>query len=71
MVTKFNHSKLLGRIKEFGFTQEELAKAIDMNPGTLCLKLKNRSRFSTDEMCSICRILEIPTEEIGAYFFTT
>ena len=70
MATKFNHSKLLGRIKEFGLTQEGLANAIDMNPGTLSFKLKNRSHFSTDEMCRICRILKIPTEEIGAYFFT-
>lgn len=69
MATKFNHAKLLGRIKECGFTQEGLAKAIDMTPGTLCLKLKNRSHFSADEMCRICRVLKIPTEEIGAYFF--
>ena len=65
----FNHSKLLGRIKEYGFTQEELAKQIKMNPSTLSLKLKNKSRFTTEEMDDICRILDIAAIEVGAYFF--
>ena len=65
----FNHSKLLGRIKEFGLTQESVAKEIDMNPGTLSMKLKNKSHFTAEEMNRICRLLDISPEEIGAYFF--
>lgn len=65
----FNHSKLRGRIKELGLTQEAVAKQIDMNPCTLSMKLKNKSHFTADEMNRICRMLDISPEEIGAYFF--
>lgn len=66
---KFNHSKLLGRIKECGFTQEQLAKAIDKSKTTLSAKLNNQFYFTAEEMYSICDVLNIPTSEIGEYFF--
>lgn len=65
----FDHSKLLGRIRECGYTQKSLAKAIKMNVGTLTQKLKNRSHFTTEEMLAIGELLDISSEEIGAYFF--
>ena len=65
----FDHSKLIGRIRECGYTQGSLAKAINMNVGTFTQKLKNRSHFTTTEMLSICELLNISCEEIGAYFF--
>lgn len=67
---EFNHSKLLGRIRERGYTQERLAKEICMNVGTLSQKLKNRSHFTTEEMNSICKLLDISSDEIGIYFFS-
>ena len=66
---KFNHSKLLGRIRECGFTQEDLAKAIGMSRATLSAKLNNQSYFSSKAMYLICEVLNIPLEEIGEYFF--
>lgn len=66
----FNHSKLLGKMRECGYTQEKLAEAIQMNKGTLNAKLKNKSHFTSDEMDSISKMLNIPSAEIGAYFFT-
>ena len=65
----FDHSKLLGRIRECGYTQKSLAKAIKMSVGTLVQKLKNRSHFTTEEMLAISELLDISSEEIGAYFF--
>lgn len=65
----FNYSKLLGKIRECGYTQEEIAKQININHGTLSLKLNNKSAFTTREVNGICKILGIPNEEIGAYFF--
>ena len=65
----FDHSKLLGRIRECGYTQKSLAEALKMNVGTLSQKLKNRSHFTTDEMLTICELLNIPSKDIGAYFF--
>lgn len=66
----FDFSKLLGRIREFGFTQESLAKQIKINPQTLSWKLNNKSSFTIEEMDKICKLLDISLEEIGVYFFT-
>lgn len=66
---KFNHSKLLGRIKECGFTQESLAKAIKINKGTMTAKLNGQSHFTSSEIVSVCNTLDIPYKEISQYFF--
>ena len=66
---KFNHSKLLGRMREYGFTQETLAKEIGINESTLNSKLNGRAYFSTKEIDKICKILNISSDEIGAYFY--
>ena len=66
---KFNYSKLLGRMRECGFTQAQLAKAIGINKGTLSVKLNNRFSFTQDEILAICKLLHIPICEIGDYFY--
>jgi transcriptional regulator with XRE-family HTH domain len=66
---KFNYSKLLGRIREKGFTQETLAEAIKISKGTLSAKLNNRAYFTTLEMCLICDVLHIAYKDISLYFF--
>ena len=66
---KFNHSKLLGRMRERGVTQATLAEAIGMNKGTLNAKLSSQSFFTQCEMVSICKVLNIPFKEIPLYFF--
>ena len=66
---KFDHSKLLGRIKECGYTQKSLAEAIKMNSGTLSLKLNNGSQFNAEEMDMIAELLDISPCNIGEYFF--
>ena len=38
----YNYSKLLGRIKEFDYTQKSLAKAIGKDECTISLKLNGR-----------------------------
>ena len=67
---KFNYSKLLGRMREFGFTQETLAKAIGINESTLNSKLKNKTYFNAKDIDRICEVLDIPNCEIGTYFYT-
>ena len=66
---KFDHSKLLGRIRECGFTQKQLAKAIGMSKTTLSAKLNNQFYFTAKEMYLIGEVLNIPTSEFGEYFF--
>mgnify|MGYP003397990714 FL=1 len=67
---KYNYSKLLGRIRERGLTQEQLAKAIGKNKSTVSAKVNNQFSFTQEEMDAICKVLDIPNEEIGAYFFS-
>ena len=69
-IMKYNYSKLLGKIKEQGFTQAKLADAIGINRGTLSAKLNGQYSFSVKEIDSICKELDISNNEIGAYFFT-
>ena len=64
-----NYSKLLGRIRECGFTQESLAKAIGKNKSTISTKLNGRFPFTAKEIDDICKVLNIPNDEIGDYFF--
>ena len=66
---KYNYSKLLGRMRECGITQEQLATEIGMNKATLSTKLNNKFQFKAEEMDAICKVLDIPNEEIGTYFF--
>lgn len=66
----FDYSKLLGRIKEYGFTQESLAKHIGIAESSMCLKLNNKGNFRHNEIFLICEALRIAISEIGVYFFT-
>ena len=67
---EFDYSKLLGKIKECGFTQETLAKHIGIANSSMCLKLNNKAYFRFLEIYAICEALDIATDEIGRYFFT-
>jgi transcriptional regulator with XRE-family HTH domain len=65
----YNYSKLLGRIRECGLTQEQLAKAIGKNKSTISTKLNGRYPFTAKEIDDICKVLNISNDEIGYYFF--
>jgi transcriptional regulator with XRE-family HTH domain len=66
---KYDYSKLLGKIKECGYTQESLAQVIKMSESTLNLKLNNKASFKQSEIKRICKVLGISEDEIGVYFF--
>lgn len=66
----YDYSKLLGRIKERGFTQEMLASAVGIQPPTLSQKLGNKAKFKQGEISAICKVLNIADADIGLYFFT-
>ena len=66
----FDYSKLLGRIKEYGFTQERIASEVRMSVSTLSFKLNNKAFFTQREIRKICDLLGIEATEIGVYFFT-
>ena len=50
---KYNYSKLLGRMKERGLTQEQLAKEIGKNKSTISAKINNQFSFTQEEMVTV------------------
>lgn len=67
---EYDFSKLIGRIKEKGYTQEAISGVISRNPCTFSQKINNRGTFTATEISAMCRVLEIEKAEIGVYFFT-
>ena len=65
----FDYSKLEGRIKEFGLTQEKFAHSIGITPATLSLKLSNKGFFNQREIRKARKVLQLEAEEVGTYFF--
>lgn len=63
----FDFSVLRGKMREKGYTQEKLAKAIGMGPSTLNQKLNNKRDFTNLESLAIAKILGI--QDMGPYFF--
>lgn len=66
---RFDYSKLLGKMRECGYTQEKLAQAIGVSKSTLNQKLKNKANFYHPEMQQICELLNIPGTEVHSIFF--
>lgn len=66
---KYDYSKLLGRMREKSFTQDELAKSIGISSTSMNLSLKNKRQFKQKEMFAICCFLNIDLEDIDDYFF--
>lgn len=65
---RYDYSKLLGRMRECGYTQAMLAKAIGISETSLNLSLNNKRDFDQDEMIRSCDTLGIPIEQISEYF---
>ena len=66
----FDYSKLLGRMKEKGITQEKLAEMIGVSGVTISKKLNGKSEWTQVEINKVCEILEIDPADIPVYFFT-
>ena len=65
----YNYRKLLGRIREKGITQEELARQMGKNTATISRKLNNLGFFTQAEISDMCNILQISSSDIPTYFF--
>ena len=68
-MVQYDYSKLSGRMKEYGYTQESLSKGIGVSETTLNLSLNNKRNFKQDEMLKICELLHISNEMLTDYFF--
>ena len=66
----FDYSKLLGKIKEKGYSQNSFAECLNINASTLSLKLSNKAFFTQKEMNQALNVLGVDSRCIGEYFFT-
>lgn len=69
MNTEFDYTELRKKIREYGYTQETLSKALEMGRVSLNQRLNNILEFSNNEIIRCCELLEIDTSEIPNYFF--
>ena len=66
----FDYSTLLGRIREYGYTQKTLAIAVEMSVTQLNQCLNNKSNFKHKKILAICKVLDIAVSDIGEFFYT-
>lgn len=66
---RYDYSKLLGLMKERGYTQEVLAKAIGISACSLNFSLNNKRNFRQDEIVQLSKLLNIPVDKYENYFF--
>lgn len=66
----FDYSKLKGRIVEKVGSQREMADRLGISKTVFYQKMTGNVRFTTDDISKISSILNIPSSEIGIYFFT-
>jgi len=64
----FNHSKLLGLMREKKFSQEKLAKEMGISSAALWNKIHNISEFTAKEILIAMKVLGI--EDPLPYFFS-
>lgn len=64
-----DYSRLRGRIRTYYTTQAAFAKALGISVCTLSQRLNGVSEWTAKEIRKACELLEIPPEEIPAYFF--
>lgn len=65
----YDYSKLRGRIVEKFGTISAFTKALGSSTVTVSVKLNNKSGFSRSDIEHWSELLEIPSAEIGLYFF--
>lgn len=66
----FDYSKLRGRIVEKYGTLEAFASAVNLSNHTISKYINNKIPWKQTNIEAAVRALDIPPEEISAYFFT-
>lgn len=61
--------KLKGLMREKRFSQTGLAKELNISLSALNQKLNGRYPWHWNEMEKLLKVLDIPCEQIGEYFF--
>lgn len=66
----FNYAKLRGRMVEKFGTIEKTAEASGLRRDMISLALNGKRHFTQADIMALAKALEIPSEEVGVYFFT-
>ena len=67
----YDYTKLKEKISDSGFTQEQVAKALNISKGAFSKKINGITAFSQDDVINISNFLKIPKTKIFDYFFTS
>ncbi len=67
----FNFKRLRGRIIEKYGSQAEFSKVLGISQNSLSKKMNSKTRFSSDDIVRITKLLNISNSEITSYFFNT
>lgn len=65
----YDYSKLRGRMVEKCGSVTGCARVMGIAKSNLTLKINNKTRFSQRDISKIAKILNIPNDKIGEYFF--
>lgn len=68
-MSEVTYPKLRGKMAEEGVSQIMIAEVLGISQQAMTSKMNNRISFSQKDMVKICKILNIPIEEVGRYFF--
>lgn len=65
----YEYNKLRGRIIEKFGSQKRFAEALGISENSFSLKMNCKTGFSQSDMDDCARLLDIPLDEYGSYFF--
>lgn len=65
----YDYSKLLGRMRETGTTQKDLAVVTKHNIATINQRLTGKSFFSQSDIAAISDYFGLTADEIKSFFF--
>ena len=65
-----NTLKIKGRMMEYGLTQKDVARALEIATPTVSQKINNIRPMNLKEADALASLLKIPTEKIGEFFFS-
>ena len=61
--------KLRVRFAELDLTQDAAARRAGMAPNTLSSRMTGKVPFTVVDIAALCKALDIPADQISAYFF--
>lgn len=67
MYRKFH--KLRVRFAELDLSQAEAARRAGIPPSTLTARMTGRLPFTARDIAGLCKVLDIPADQIGNFFF--